>query len=188
MTPPQVNQGRPASDTQISRAEQIHLQVCRAESIFPQDTAWRERLRVGTRTGGSLRLTQAAPIRLGRSHQSRPLAASTALHRRLAICSQRSPSPRARQGGHDPAVSSLLCFRGPHDLQVQHDRTGKNLLRSRHGFAQAAPLLRGIQGAGPFGQRNGRTVPQPGGVRIAKWAAKLSGYHITFEPRIAIKS
>jgi hypothetical protein len=25
-------------------------------------------------------------------------------------------------------------------------------------------------------------------VRIAKWAAELSGYHITFEPRIAIKS
>jgi hypothetical protein len=25
-------------------------------------------------------------------------------------------------------------------------------------------------------------------VRIAKWAAKLSEYHITFEPRIAIKS
>jgi hypothetical protein len=25
-------------------------------------------------------------------------------------------------------------------------------------------------------------------VRIAKWAAKLSGYHITFEPRTAIKS
>jgi hypothetical protein len=25
-------------------------------------------------------------------------------------------------------------------------------------------------------------------IRIAKWAAKLSGYHITFEPRTAIKS
>jgi ribonuclease HI len=25
-------------------------------------------------------------------------------------------------------------------------------------------------------------------VRIAKWAAELSGYHITFEPRTAIKS
>jgi hypothetical protein len=24
--------------------------------------------------------------------------------------------------------------------------------------------------------------------RIAKWAAELSGYHITFEPRTAIKS
>jgi hypothetical protein len=115
---PVVNQGRPASNRQISRSEQIHLQVRRGESTFPQDTAWCERLRVGTRTGGSLRITQAAPVRLGHSHQSRPFAAAAALHRRLAICSQRSPSPRAKQGGHDPVVSSLLRLRGPHGLQV----------------------------------------------------------------------
>jgi hypothetical protein len=42
----------------------------------------------------------------------------SALHRRLAICSQRSPSPRTKQGGHDPALSSLLHLRGPHGLQV----------------------------------------------------------------------
>jgi hypothetical protein len=37
-----------------------------------------------------------------------------------------------------------LRLRGPHGLQVQHDRIGKNLLHSRHGIAQAAPLLRGV--------------------------------------------
>jgi hypothetical protein len=84
---PVVNQGRPASNRQISRSEQIHLHVRRAESTFPQDTAWCERLRVGTRTGGSLRIPQAAPVRLGHSHQSRPFAAAAAIHRHLAICS-----------------------------------------------------------------------------------------------------
>jgi hypothetical protein len=56
MTPP-VNQGCPASDRQTSRPQQIHFQIHRAESTLPQDTAWCERLRVGTRTGGSLRIT-----------------------------------------------------------------------------------------------------------------------------------
>jgi hypothetical protein len=115
---PAVNQGRPASNRQISRSKQIHLQVRRAESTFPQDTAWCERLRVGTRTGGSLRITQAAAVRLGHSHQSRPFTAAAALHRRLAICSRRSPSPRAKQGGHDPAVSSLLRVYNTLNLEV----------------------------------------------------------------------
>jgi hypothetical protein len=47
------------------------------------------------------------------------------------------------------------------------------------------PLLRSIQGAGHFGQRSGNPEAS---VRRAKWAAELSGYHITFEPRSAIKS
>jgi hypothetical protein len=93
---PAVNQGRPVSDRQISRSEQIHLQVYRAESTFPQDTAWRERLRMGTRTSGSLRITQVAPVRIGNSYQSQLLAASAALRRSLATCSQRSVGPRAR--------------------------------------------------------------------------------------------
>jgi hypothetical protein len=41
----------------------------------------------------------------------------------------------------------------------------KNLIRSCHGIAQAAPLLRGVQGAGHLGQGTGRTVQKPGGVR-----------------------
>jgi hypothetical protein len=115
---PAVNQGCPASDRQICRPQQIHLQVRRAESTLPQDTAWCERLRVGTRAGGSLRITKATSVRLGNSHQSQPLAASATIHRSLAICNKRSASPRARQRGHDPAVSSLLLLRSPHDLQM----------------------------------------------------------------------
>jgi hypothetical protein len=95
-----------------------------------------------------------------------------ALHRSLAICCQRSPSPRARQRVHDLAVSSLLCLRGPHGLQVQHDRIGKNLLCRRHGIVQAAPLLRGIQSAGHLGQGLGELFRNlEASVRIAKWAA-----------------
>jgi hypothetical protein len=93
---PAVNQGCPASDRQISRPQQIHFQVRRAESTFPQDTVRCKRLRMGTRIGGSLRITQATPVRLGNSHQSRPHAASAALHLSLTICNQCSASPRAR--------------------------------------------------------------------------------------------
>jgi hypothetical protein len=55
-------------DRQISRPKQIHFQVRKAESILPQDTARCERLRVGTRVGGNLRITQATPVGLGNSH------------------------------------------------------------------------------------------------------------------------
>jgi hypothetical protein len=46
MTPPQS-----AKDGHL---ELIHFQICRAQSTFPQDIAWRKRLRLGTRAGGSL--------------------------------------------------------------------------------------------------------------------------------------
>jgi hypothetical protein len=100
-----------------------------------------KRLRMGTRTSGSLRITQAALVRIGNSYQPRLLAASAALRCSLATCSQRSVGPRARQRGHDPVVSSLLRLRSPHDFQMQHDRVRKNFLCSQHGFAQVAPLF-----------------------------------------------
>jgi hypothetical protein len=72
---------------------------------------------------------------------------------------------------------------------MQHDGVGKNCLRSRHGIAQVVPLLRSVQGAGHHGQGTRQIIQKSGGVRcIAKWAAELSEYHITFEPRTAIKS
>jgi ribonuclease HI len=41
---------------------------------------------------------------------------------------------------------------------------------------------------GHFGQGTERTVPQPEGIcPDTKWAAELSGYHITFEPKTTIK-
>jgi ribonuclease HI len=86
-------------------------------------------------------------------------------------------------------MSSLLRLQSLHDFQMQHDGVGKNCLRSRHGIAQVAPLLRSVQGAGHLGQGTRRIIQKPeASVRIAKWAAELSGYHITFEPRTAIKS
>jgi ribonuclease HI len=55
--------------------------------------------------------------------------------------------------------------------------------------ASYATLLQSIQCTGHFRQRSGRAIPEPkASIRIAKWAAELSGYHITFEPRTAIKS
>jgi hypothetical protein len=41
----------------------------------------------------------------------------------------------------------------------------KNILRSRHGIAQAVSLLRGLQGAGHLGQGTRRTIQKPGDVR-----------------------
>jgi hypothetical protein len=46
-----------------------------------------------------------------------------------------------QDSGHDHAVSSLLRLRSTHDIQMQHDGTGKNRLRSCYGFAQVAPLF-----------------------------------------------
>jgi hypothetical protein len=72
---------------------------------------------------------------------------------------------------------------------MQHDGVGKNCLRSRHGIAQVAPLLRSVQGAGHHGQGLGELFRNSeASVCITKWAAELSEYHITFEPRTTIKS
>jgi hypothetical protein len=50
------------------------------------------------------------------------------------------------------------------------------------------PLLRSIQGAGHLGEGTGRAFRNPeASVRITKWAAELSCYHIIFEPRTTIK-
>jgi hypothetical protein len=49
--------------------------------------------------------------------------------------------PGAGQRGHDQTVSSLLRLRSAHDIQMQHDGSGKNRLRSCYGFAQVAPLF-----------------------------------------------
>jgi hypothetical protein len=94
--PPAVSQGCPTTDRQTCRLEQIHFQIRRAKSTLSQDIARRKRLCVGTRAGGSLRITQATPVRLSNSCQPRPLAASATLHCSLAMCSQRSASPGAR--------------------------------------------------------------------------------------------
>jgi hypothetical protein len=138
---PVDSQGCPATDRQIGRLKQIHFQVRRAKSTLPQDTVRRKRLHVGTRAGSSLRVTQATPVRLGNSCQTRPFAASATLHCSLAMRSQRSASPGARQRGHDPAMPSLLRLRSPHGLQMQHDRTRKNFIRSflRHSTTPKSP-------------------------------------------------
>jgi hypothetical protein len=120
---------------------------------------------MGTRAKGSLRITQTTPIRVGNPYKPRPLATSVALRHSLATRSQRCVGPRAGQRGHNSAVSSLLRLRSPHGFQMQHDGVGKNCLRSCHGIAQAAPLLRSVQGAGHHGQGTRRIIPKSGGVR-----------------------
>jgi ribonuclease HI len=72
---------------------------------------------------------------------------------------------------------------------MQHDRTGKIAYavvmasRKLHHYFEAFKV-RVISDRGL-----GELFRNPeASVRIAKWVAKLSGYHITFEPRTAIKS
>jgi hypothetical protein len=96
---------------------------------------------MGTRASGGLRFTKAAPVRAGDSYKPQPLATPVALRRSFAAHGQHRAGSRARQRGHDQAVSSLLRLRSTHDIQMQHDRTGKNRLTSRYGFAQVAPLF-----------------------------------------------
>jgi hypothetical protein len=67
---------RPTSDRQIGHPQQIHFQVRRAKPTFPQDATRRKRLCMGTRASGSLRITQATPVRVGNPYKPRPLATS----------------------------------------------------------------------------------------------------------------
>jgi hypothetical protein len=103
-----VSQRRPTSDRQIGRPQQIHFQVRRAKPTFPQNATRCKRLCMGTRASGGLRITKAAPVRVGNPYQPQPLATSVALRRSFATHSQRSVGPRAGQRGHNSAVSSLL--------------------------------------------------------------------------------
>jgi hypothetical protein len=138
---PAVSQRRPTTDRQIGRPQQIHFQVRRAKPTFPQNASRRKRLRMRTKASGGLRFTKAAPIRAGDSYKPQPFATPVALHRSFTACGQRSAGSRTGQKGHDQTVSSLLRLRSAHDIQMQHDRTRKNRLRSRYGFAQTAPLF-----------------------------------------------
>jgi hypothetical protein len=138
---PAVSQRRPTTDRQISRPQQIHLQIRRAKPPFPQNTPRRKGLRMGTRAGGGLRFIKVVPVRVGDSYKPQPLATPVALHRSFAACDQRSTGSRAGQRGHDQAMSSLLRLRSAHDIKMQYDGTGKNRLRSCDGFAQIAPLF-----------------------------------------------
>jgi hypothetical protein len=90
-----VRQRRPTSDRQIGRPQQIHFQVRRAKPTFPQDATLHKRLCMGTRASGSLRITQAAPVRVGNPYKPRSLATSVALRCSFATRSQRSVGPRA---------------------------------------------------------------------------------------------
>jgi hypothetical protein len=138
---PAVSQRRPTTDRQIGRLQQIHFQVSRAKPTFPQNALRRKRLRMGTRASGGLRFTKAAPVRAGDSYKPKPFATPVALRRSFTARGQRSAGSRIGQRGHDQTVSSLLLLRSAHDIQKQHDRTGKIRLRSRYGFAQTAPLF-----------------------------------------------
>jgi hypothetical protein len=121
---------------------------------------------MGTRTSGSLRITQAAPVRVGNPVKPRAFATSVALRCSFTTRSQRSVGPRVGQRGHNSAVSSLLRLRSPHDFQMQHDGVRKNCLRSRHGIVQVAPLFRSVQGTGHLGQGTWRTIQKSGGIRL----------------------
>jgi hypothetical protein len=133
---------------------------------FPQNATWRKRLRMGTKASGGLRITKAAPVRVGNPYQPQPLATPVALRRSFAARSQHSVGPRADQRGHNSTVSSLLCLRSPHDFQMQNDGVGKNCLRSRYGIAQVAPLFQSIQGTGHLGQGTRRIIQKSRGVYL----------------------
>jgi hypothetical protein len=117
---------------------------------------------MGTRASGSLRITKAAPVRVGNPYKPQPLATSVALRRSFTTCSQHRVGPRVGQRGHNLAVSSLLRLRSPHDLQMQQDGVGENCLRSRYGIAQVAPLFQSVQGAGHLRQGTRRIIQNSG--------------------------
>jgi hypothetical protein len=86
-------------------------------------------------------------------------------------------------------MSSLLRLRSTHDIKMQYDGTGKIAYavvmasrKLRHYFKAVKVRVTSDRGLGELFRNLEASV------RIAKWAAELSGYHITFEPRTAIKS
>jgi hypothetical protein len=81
---PAVSQRRPTTDRQIGRPQQIHLQIRRAKSPFPQNTPQSKRLCMGTGAGDGLRLFETVPVRIGDSYKPRPLATTVTLNRSFA--------------------------------------------------------------------------------------------------------
>ena len=86
-------------------------------------------------------------------------------------------------------MSSLLRLRSPHDFQMQHDGVGKIAYavvmascKLRHYFEAFKVRVSSDRGLGELFRNSEASV------RIAKWAAELSEYHITFEPRTDRKS
>jgi hypothetical protein len=136
-----ISEDLTSHDEQIGRPQQIHLQVRRAKPTFPQNTPRCKRLRMGTRASGSLRFTEAAPVKVGDSYKPQPLATPVALHRSFAARGQCRTGSRAGQRGLDQEMSSLLRLQSTHNIKMQHDRTRKSRLRSCYGFAQIAPLF-----------------------------------------------
>jgi ribonuclease HI len=86
-------------------------------------------------------------------------------------------------------MSSLLRLRSTHDIKMQYDGTRKIAYavvmasrKLRHYFEAFKVRVTSDRGLGELFRNPEASF------RIAKWAVELSGYHITFEPRTAIKS
>jgi hypothetical protein len=87
-------------------------------------------------------------------------------------------------------VFSLLCLRSPHGFQVQHDGIRK---KKSYAVVMAPCKLCHYSEAFKVRVTSDRGLGElfrnsEASARITKWAAELSGYHITFEPRTTIKS
>jgi hypothetical protein len=177
------------SDRQIGRPQQIHFQVRRAKSTFPQDTAWCKRLHMGTRTSDNLRITQAAPVRIDNSYQSRLLAASAALRRSLATCSQSALVQEQVRVGTTRQCPVYYVF----EVLTTSKCNMMELEKISYAVVMASRKLHHYFEAFKVRVTSDRGLGElfrnpEASVQIAKWAAELSGYHITFEPRTAIKS
>jgi ribonuclease HI len=129
------------------------------------------------------------PVRIGDSYKPRPLATPVALRRGFAACGQRSTGSRAKQRGHDQAMSSLLRLRSTHDIKMQYDGTGKIAYAVVMASRKLRPYFEAFKVRVTLDRGLGELFRNPeASVLIAKCAVELSGYHITFEPRTAIKS
>ena len=86
-------------------------------------------------------------------------------------------------------MSSLLCLRSPHDFKCNM----MELEKIAYAVVMASRKLRNYFKAFKVRATSDRGLGElfrnpKAFVRIAKWVAELSSYHITFEPRTAIKS
>jgi hypothetical protein len=176
-------------DRKIGRPEQIHLQVRKAESTFlktlrgAKDFAWGPK--------------QAATFESLKQHLS-DLAILTSPDPSLPLLLYIAASPCAvsaalvqeqdREGTTRQCpvyyVSEVLTTSkcNMNELEKISYAVVMASRKLRHYFEEFKVRVTSDRGLGEL-FRNPKAS-----VRIAKWAAELSGYHITFEPRTAIKS
>jgi hypothetical protein len=156
-----------------------HGDQSKRRPLFPQKTT----------RGKRLRITKAAPVRVGNPYQPNPLLrlllyVAALPHAVSAALVQEQTREGTTRQCPTYYVSEVLTTSKCNMAELEKIAYAVVMAsRKLHHYFEAFKVrVTSDRGLGEL-FRNPKAS-----VRIAKWAAELSGYHITFEPRTAIKS